>query len=171
MEITRRRSERAKVKKATYTPGKLVTKARNKIPPEAKDNWVDYNLNRKKAVNKKLEAAERDFTVKTEIKPGNLVLIFSAAAYVEFKIITKTVINNSGLSIDKTDTRDKTGAVVSESLAVQKGNTKIFVLNFYNTSSKVLLNGNQSYIIDFITSSLSDILGILDRNEQFKEIR
>jgi hypothetical protein len=35
MEITRRRSERAKVKKATYTPGKLVTKARNKIPPEA----------------------------------------------------------------------------------------------------------------------------------------
>jgi hypothetical protein len=25
MEITRRRSERAKVKKATYTPGKLVT--------------------------------------------------------------------------------------------------------------------------------------------------
>jgi hypothetical protein len=26
MEITRRRSERAKVKKATYTPGKLVTK-------------------------------------------------------------------------------------------------------------------------------------------------
>ena len=142
MEITRRRSERAKVKKATYTPGKLVTKARNKIPPEVKDNWVDYNLNRKKAVSKKLEAAERDFTVKTEIKPGNLVLIFSAAAYVEFKIITKTVINNSGLSIDKTDT----------------------------SSSKVLLNGNQSYIIDFITSSLSDILGILDRNEQFKEI-
>ena len=170
MEITRRRSERAKVKKATYTPGKLVTKARNKIPPEVKDNWVDYNLNRKKAVNKKLEAAERDFTVKTEIKPVNLVLIFSAAAYVEFKIITKTVINNSDLSIDTTDTRDKTGAVVSESLAVRKGNTQIFVLNFYNTSSKVLLNGNQLYIIDFITSSLSDILGILDRNEQFKEI-
>jgi hypothetical protein len=41
MEITRRRSERAKVKKATYTPGKLVTKARNKIPPEVKDNWVE----------------------------------------------------------------------------------------------------------------------------------
>jgi hypothetical protein len=38
------------VKKATYTPGKLVTKARNKIPPEAKDNWVDYNLNRKKGM-------------------------------------------------------------------------------------------------------------------------
>jgi hypothetical protein len=69
------------------------------------------------------------------------------------------------LRLDKTDTRDKTGAVVSESLAVRKGNTKIFVLNFYNTSSKVLLNGNQLYIIDFITSSLSDILGILDRNE------
>ena len=34
----------------------------------------------------------------------------------------------------------------------------------------MLLNGNQLYIIDFITSSLSDILGILDRNEQFKEI-
>jgi hypothetical protein len=41
----------------------------------------------------------RLFTVKTEIKPGNLVLIFSAAAYDEFKIITKTVINNSDLSI------------------------------------------------------------------------
>ena len=167
MEIARRRSERVKVKKVTYTPGKLVTKARNKTPSQVKDNWVDYNLNKRKAVNKKLEAAERGFTVKTEIKPGNLVLIFSAAAYVEFNIITKSVINNSGLSIDKTDTRDKTGVVVSESLAVRKGNTKIFVLNFYNTSSKVLLNGNQEYIIDFITSSLSDILGILDRNEQF----
>jgi hypothetical protein len=58
---------------------------------------LDYNLNRKKAVSKKLEAAERDFTFKTEIKQGNLVLIFSAATYVEFKIITKTIINNSGL--------------------------------------------------------------------------
>jgi hypothetical protein len=44
MEITRRRSERAKVKKATYTPGKLVTKARNKIPPEVKDNWFNTNI-------------------------------------------------------------------------------------------------------------------------------
>jgi DNA-binding beta-propeller fold protein YncE len=170
IEIARRRSERVKVKKATHNPGKLVTKAGNKTQSEVKDNWVDYILNRKKTVKKKLEDAERGFTVKTEIKPGNLVLIFSAAAYVEFKIITKSVINNSGLSIDETDTRDKTGAVVSESLAVRKENTKIFVLNFYNTSSKVLLNGNQLYIIDLITSSLSDILGILDRNEQFKEI-
>ena len=61
MEIARRRSERVKVKKATYTPGKLVTKARNKIPPEVKDNWVDYNLNRKKAVNKKTRGYRKRF--------------------------------------------------------------------------------------------------------------
>jgi hypothetical protein len=67
----------------------LVTKARNKIPPEAKDNWVDYNLNRKKAVNKKLEAAERDFTVKIVKTVGerNCTLI----CYVILKYFLKSI--------------------------------------------------------------------------------
>lgn len=45
-------------------------------------------------------------TVKLEISQGNLVLFFSAAAYNEFKIITQSVINNYGLLINKTETKD-----------------------------------------------------------------
>ncbi|CAG2224544.1 unnamed protein product [Mytilus edulis] len=171
MEIARRRSDRVKGKKVMFTPCKTVsnTATKNKKSnsnSSINEKTVDYELNKRKAVSKKLDAAERLYTVKTEISPGNLVLIFSAAAYEEFKVITQSVVNNTGLQINKTETKDKLGAIVSESLAIHNGSTKLFVLNFFNTTTKVLLNGNQSYIKEFITTALGDILCILDYNTQ-----
>ncbi|CAG2247444.1 unnamed protein product [Mytilus edulis] len=158
-----------------FTPCKTVsnTATKNKKSnsnSSINEKTVDYELNKRKAVSKKLDAAERLYTVKTEISPGNLVLIFSAAAYEEFKVITQSVVNNTGLQINKTETKDKLGAIVSESLAIHNGSTKLFVLNFFNTTTKVLLNGNQSYIKEFITTALGDILCILDRNSKFSLI-
>jgi len=171
MEIARRKSERVKAKRAVFTPGKIVNSKMNTHSTGGKQaKTVEYSLHKRKAVGKKLEAAERTFTVKPEISPGNLVLIFSAAAYAEFRIITRTVLQNSGLIIEMTDTKDKNGALVSESMAVRKSNIKVFVLNFYNTTTKVLLNGKQKHMIEFITTTLSDILVILDRNENFNDI-
>lgn len=171
MEIARLKSERVKAKRAVFTPGKIVNSKMNTHSTGGKQaKIVEYSLHKRKAVGKKLEAAERTFTVKPEISPGNLVLIFSAAAYAEFRIITRTVLQNSGLIIEMTDTKDKNGALVSESMAVRKSNIKVFVLNFYNTTTKVLLNGKQKHMIEFITTTLSDILVILDRNENFNDI-
>lgn len=45
-----------------------------------------------------------------------------------------------------------------------------FVLNFYNTTSRLLLNGNAEHVSGFVNEYLSDILDILDRNNQFSEI-
>lgn len=171
MEIARRKSERGKAKTAVFTPGKILNSKMNTHSTGGKQaKTVEYILHKRKAVGKKLEAAERTFTVKPEISPGNLVLIFSAAAYAEFQIITRTVLQNSGLIIEMTETKDKNGALVSESMAVRKSNIKVFVLNFYNTTTKVLLNGKQKHMIEFITTTLSDILIILDRNENFNDI-
>lgn len=165
----RRRSNRVKSKKMVYTPVKTIN---NQCKGNSKTSkiYVDYELNKNKAISNKLEASERTLTVVPEYKSGNLVLTFSAAAYEEFRIVTKNVLLSSDLHINQTNTTDKSGAIVSESLNVTKSRKKIFVLNFYNSTSRVLLNGNQNHIIDFVSSQLSDILLILDRNKDFMNL-
>jgi hypothetical protein len=87
-------------------------------------------------------------------------LSFSAAPYEEFKTITTNSIYSQGLSVNCTATKDKADAIVSESYAVYEGNKKLFVLNFYNSNSKVLLNGNPNQVHTFINSYLINDLGM-----------
>ena len=178
MEVIQRKSDRVRNKKSISTPGKLVSrgnrsknKTYNALSSEnTRTVHTDYNLNKKKAVSNKLEAADRTFTVAPEIKGGNLVLIFSAAAYLEFRSVTESVLTSAGLNLENTQTKDKTGALIYESIEVRTNDKKLFVLNFYNTTSKVLLNGNEGQVILFIRNMLSDILCILDRNDNFKNV-
>jgi len=148
-----RRSTRRKSNRVAYTPGKITTKLRN-AKHSRNDHNVSYTLDRNKAIGKKLEASSRLFTVSPEISPGNLVLVFSAAAYEEFKQVTLNVLNSLSYSVNTTSTNDKTGAIISESLAVNENSVKLFVLNFYNSTSKVLLNGKQSHVLEFVNSTL-----------------
>ena len=142
MDVVRRKSERVRVRKSVFTSGKTINRKQHQANPQnSKEKSTDYERNKRKTVGNKLESSERTFTVKPEIWNGNLILIFSAAAYEEFKVITQTVLQNSGHNIDRTDTKEKAGLTVSESLAIRKDNVKTFVLNFYNTTTKVLLNG------------------------------
>ncbi|CAG2200841.1 MLL1 [Mytilus edulis] len=102
-----------------------------------------------------------------EFSPGNLVLTFTAGAYEEFKIVSLGVLQGQGLSIKRTNTTEINKAVVSESVVVNDAQNKLCVLNFYNTSSKVVLNGNQLHMSVFISSTLPDILNVLDHNKDF----
>jgi len=151
MEVMRR-SERTRASKVSYTPGKPIA---NRKRTNKADHKVQYELNKTRAINKKIEASDRQYTVVPELKSNNFVLTFSAAPYEEFKTITTNYIYSQGLSVNCTATKDKADATVSESYAVYEGNKKLFVLNFYNSTSKVLLNGKPkpgSYIYKLVSN-------------------
>jgi hypothetical protein len=57
-----------------------------------------------------------------------------------------------------------------ESVSVYQNSSKLFVLNLYNSTSKILLNGNHHHILDFVNQYLVNILSILDHNDKFKDI-
>jgi hypothetical protein len=63
------------------------------------------------------------------------VLTFSAAAFEEFRVIAKHILLSSGLNINQTKTADLKGVTVSESMEVKNGREKIFVINFYNSTT------------------------------------
>jgi hypothetical protein len=131
---------------------------------------VDYELNRSKAIKQKIEAAERPLPVVVKITMGGIVLTFSAAAYEEFKIVTMNYLKSQNLILKTTQTTDKHEAVVSESVSVYKNSSKLFVLNIYNSTYKILFNGNHHHILDFVNQYLLNILSILDHSDKFKDI-
>ncbi|CAG2188970.1 unnamed protein product [Mytilus edulis] len=67
MEIARRKSDRVKGKKVMFTPCKTASNTATKNKKSSSNSsinekTVDYELNKRKAVSKKLDAAERFFT-------------------------------------------------------------------------------------------------------------
>ena len=65
----------------------------------------------------------------------------------------------------------KQGAIISESLVAWNENSvKLFVLNFYNSTSKVFQNWKQSHVLEFVNSTFISILEVLDRNSDFTSI-
>ncbi|VDI07555.1 Hypothetical predicted protein [Mytilus galloprovincialis] len=169
MELSRR-SRRSRVTKVPFTPSKLKSKNAKVDTVNLTVLPVNYELDRSKAIKNKIEAASRPHSVILSMARGNIVITFSAAAYEEFKSVTINYLHSKGLTLNTTETTEKRGAVVSESTAVFEGNNKLFVLNFYNSKSKILLNGNQGHIITFVENYLIHILDILDRNDSFSDI-
>ncbi|VDI05597.1 Hypothetical predicted protein [Mytilus galloprovincialis] len=166
MEIARRKSDRLRTKKVLFTPKRSLANKSIK----AQDHHVTYTLNKPKAIAKKMEAAERTYSVTPQFTKGNLVLVFSAAAYEEFKYITISTLQTQDTNIKSVETKDTNGSVISESYTIYVNNEKLFVLNFYNSTSKVLLNGKQEHVLTFTKSYLMNILELLDRNANFTSI-
>ena len=171
MSLVNRRSNRTMAKKVMYTPTKALNSYGKDKPknPKRKIN-VDYELDKNKAIINKKDASEREFNVFLEYKKGNIVLTFSAAAFEEFRVITKNILLSSGLNINQTNTTDLNGVTVSESLEVKNGSEKIFVINFFNSTSRVLLNGNHVHISEFVSTHLRDVLQTLDHNKNFEQV-
>ena len=104
---------------------------------------VDYTLNEKKTLQKKLEATEREWNVKAENKLGTVVLEFTPAPYEAFKQSVKSYYeqcNKNRVRID--ENRYK----VDESLSFLDGKgdkrkNQLFRISFYNTTSRVTVNG------------------------------
>lgn len=59
---------------------------------------MNYNLNSKKALGKKIEASERELDCDIQLKSGTLVLTCSAAAY---EILKKAIYEHYNNSLDK----------------------------------------------------------------------
>ena len=168
-----RRSGRITTAAVKFTPAKCQTINQSAIvttsPKTSTQHRVDYELNKTKAIKRKLEATARQHSITAQITSDNVVLTFSAAAYQEFKSVTFNYLQNQPVSVKNKQTTDKNGAIVSESVTVTQTN-KLFVLNFYNSTSKVLLNGKQQQIDIFISEYLNHIMVILDKDKQFNEI-
>ena len=79
------RSGRTRQPPMTYTPSKT----------ENVTTKVDYTLNTKKALKKKLKATEREWNVRVENKSGTLVLEFTPAPYEVFKQNVKSFYEQS----------------------------------------------------------------------------
>ncbi|CAG2211530.1 unnamed protein product [Mytilus edulis] len=168
-----RRSSRMKVNKVSFTPGKMSTRSRQGMRANRNDistHTVKYKLDKTKAIKKQKDATERPFNVAVKPATGNIVLLFSPAAYLEFKAVTINYLKSKNLLLHTTETTDKDGAIVSESVSINENGNKLFVLNFYNSNSKLLLNGNKDHIKRFINDFLGDILVVLDHNKDFEEV-
>ena len=128
---------------------------------------VDYTLNEKKTVKKKLEAIEREWNVKAENKLGTVVLEFTPVPYEAFKQSVKSYYeqcNKNRVRID--ENRYK----VDESLSILDGKRKnqLFRINFYNTTSRVTVNGKCLTL--FTDNDLPKILNDLAKIPHFSSL-
>jgi hypothetical protein len=109
----------------------------------------NYELNKKRAVTKKLDASNR-LDLKAEMKHGNLIMEFSAACYLNFNQLVKTHI--SGLKntiIEVEPTVDWNGALTGECISVipvssaGRRGRQLYKINMFNTTSRAEINGHK----------------------------
>ena len=129
---------------------------------------MNYNLNSKKALGKKIEASERELDCDIQLKSGTLVLTCSAAAY---EILKKAIYEHYNNSLDKSivvhtkrsklDNRDLSiePVITEESISVRnrqaRSNKQLYRINLFNTTSRIDVNGYK--LDEFIQSHLETI--------------
>ena len=124
---------------------------------------TNFALNKKKAIEKKLQATMRKEDVDVELKSGTLVLTMSAAAYELFKTAVFDYYDNHPRKkytvYNKTSaTRNNETAIVDQSLSIRRKNvnSQIYRVNLFHTTSRVDANGKM--LSEFITDDLPAIL-------------
>ena len=131
--VAKTRSGRVRRPRLTFTPSKTTKVS------------VDYNINRKKAIQKKVAAATRAYDLEIDDKHGTLVLTFSAAAYEIFKVELPTYLNQkSRYTVNHTPKfSDNQGVVVEDSYAIYKKNDPNlqYRVNLFHTTSRADVNG------------------------------
>ena len=125
---------------------------------------VDYCLNVDKALNKKRKGCD-DNPLNVTYGDKNIVMNCSTAAFEILKNCVATVLNS--YHVIKNVIKEKNGANVSETVRVyhktasKKKGTFIVCINFYNTTSTVLINGNQ--LVYFKDNVLQCILNAFEK--------
>ncbi|CAG2188854.1 unnamed protein product [Mytilus edulis] len=131
-----------------------------------------YALNKKKALKKKIEASDREFSVVAIVKKGNLVIECDAGLFEVFKIELYRYFNDPSCTKvhSITKTIDEEGLTVEENISVKLANQKrqLYKINLYNTTSRILVNGSQ--FLEFVKVDLPKVLETLDQNPLLKEI-
>ena len=163
-----RRSSRARQPPITFSPStrNSVVAARITTSSQHKNETrVKYALNKDKAIKKKLEATNREAVCDIIRKPGgNIVICLTTAAYEIVKgAILQHYTQNYMERVDITPKKDQDDAIVEHIVTLYKDHTKskkskLYTINLYHTTSKILTNGhNPNICIDHIQRILSEI--------------
>jgi hypothetical protein len=129
MDRAVRLSTRNKVKPTPYTPYK----------------YEGYKLNKKKALDKKVQQCIRSVDVELQYKHGNYVLEMSLAAYELLKGAIKEYFHHhDNYTIEANDQQDQQGLCVSTSYFVRnrKNNKQQYRINLYHTTCRAEVNGH-----------------------------
>ncbi len=106
-----------------------------------------YSLNRVKVLSSKEEALDRPYTPDVTLKEGgNLVIVFQAMVFEAFKQAVHTLETKSGYSISMPKASNQPtadGLLDSNSLQINIGGRKAYIMNFYHTTCKVNVNGHR----------------------------
>jgi hypothetical protein len=128
---------------------------------------MNYDLNSKKALGKKIEASERELDCDIQLKSGTLVLTCSAAAYEILKKAIYEHYNSLDKSIvvhtkrSKLDNRDISiePVITEESISVRnrqgRSNKQLYRIHLFNTTSRIDVNGYK--LDEFIQNHLETI--------------
>lgn len=187
MSLTRR-SHRTRNAPIVYTPTRLGTEVatlntRRRSQEQRNSNIdnsyndtnaqnetsVPYTLNIDKAMSGKIEAANRESQIRVEMKHDNLVLELTAACYEEFKSVVKGCLVSKHIKYDITTKTDKNNLLVEEQISVKNSHKKQqYRINCYNTSSRVLINGNALEL--FLRNILPEVVILLSQNKSFDKL-
>ena len=157
MPVTR--SGRLRQQKVIFTPSKQVQQAEKKV--------MNYDINKKKAIKKKISATHREYSVEFDPKPGTLVITCSAAAY---EILRKEIsrwFTSHPTRYIKLFSKESKGrqtptATVEDSFSVRDNNTKeqLYRMNLFHTTCWMDVNGR--HYTEFIKKELPNIIQVLD---------
>ncbi|CAC5419281.1 unnamed protein product [Mytilus coruscus] len=148
MELATRTSARNKVKPSIFTPSK----------------YENFSLNKRKAMDKKLEQCNRQADILLMYKHENYILDLSLAAYELLKLaMTEYFANHNIYKIQAKDKKkDKHGLCTRTSYSVinLNSNKQQYRINLFHTTSRIEVNGRGRQ--EFLPH-LQDIAASMDR--------
>ena len=143
--------------------GNILTSS--SVPVSTKTHLKDYSLDKGKSLVKKSESCTKEHMT-CEMKQGNnLVIEFSTAAYELSKVCIHEILysKNFAYGVEKRDGLDLNEANVDTCYKIYNkkadsscGKLLKFVINFYHTTSHILVNGSK---IDIFVSDILEKLG------------
>ncbi|MES9904543.1 MAG: hypothetical protein ABW168_17935 [Sedimenticola sp.] len=130
----------------------------------------NYNLNRQNAIKKKIAGCSTEH-IKYEVKPGkNLVISLSTAAYELSKQIITDILQSDTVknqfTYTKETAKDLSDAnvemrykIVNKKKDGHPGMLLKVTINFYNTTSRIMVNGNRTdFFVEHILPKLTDTI-------------
>ena len=128
---------------------------------------ADYTLSAAKILDKKIEACDRT-PVKAKHTTQNSVLSFSTSAFEMLKKYTSKYFSANDFTVKLSQKQDAAGLIESDILRIQERDNLQVTVNFYRTTSRVLVNG--AGLLRFRSVHFPEILkSILSEYDQTEE--
>ena len=157
-----------------YSPAASTVAKRSAVNTEKE---VDYSLNKNRAAQKKVDAADRP-SVNIVNKHDNVILEFSAGAYECFRNEFSKYFNGNveGRCVLVHQKKEKKGLFTEHSYSITSGSdvggntrgSQLCRVSMYHTSCRVMVNGRRYK--DFMTHDLAKIVNQMESNPDLKEI-